>query len=456
MIVIPINQIEDKVAQQPDITVGRHFIEQLINNNLVPDGICPIITGGAVRDAVLNNTAPHDIDIFIVRGQTPRTQNTFVPTDRWQALGREIESNVKEWLESQDIEYSSLLAEATDEPYTGTSQLTFTDIIEFQWNGTRIQFMFNYPTSIEEVLDNFPMMCRGAMTLDKLFMTPHGYLAMTSPCPVVVSSREIKYVHKKWPNSQVLRFSAPSVAYQYMAQTRYLPTPQPVSHLVNERGQVALVEDTTSAQYCVNRDMSRFFGIPYEEIQLMSSVHGSGQIYAYWSEGLTNLITNTGGDLLGREEEPNRHNAIEGVFVAPAMRRAQESRRVSPTRRTSFEEALGITSDSMERWMARPSRGRPNGLTVSARQFSGQGFAVGDINAPVRAVWTDEGVAQDVVGSLSDLDTPSHEELAEAVSRSLADRFIANNPEVLEPQTRTVRFADEAGRGISFDMETNN
>lgn len=437
MIVIPINRIEDKVAQQPDITVGRHFIEQLIDNNLIPDGICPIITGGAIRDAVLNNIAPHDIDIFIVRGQTPRTQNTFVPTERWQMLGREIESNVKEWLESQDIEYSSLLAEATNESYAGSSQLTFTDIIEFQWNGTRIQFMFNYPTSIEEVLDNFPMMCRGAMTIDNLFMTPHGYLAMTSPCPVVVSSREIKYVHKKWPNSQVLRFSAPSVAYQYMAQTRYLPTPQPVSHLVNERGQVALVEDTTSAQYCVNRDMSRFFGIPYEEIQLMSSVHGSGQIYAYWSEGLTNLITNTGGDLLGREEEPNRHNAIEGVFVAPAMRRAQESRRVSPTRRTSFEEALGITSDSMERWMARPSRGRPNGLTVSARQFSGQGFAVGDINAPVRAVWTDEGVAQDL-------------------GDSLADRFIANNPEVLEPQTRTVRFADEAGRGISFDMETNN
>lgn len=456
MIVIPINQIEDKVAQQPDITVGRHFIEQLINNNLVPDGICPIITGGAVRDAVLNNIAPHDIDIFIVRGQLPAGRNTFTSTDRWQALGREIESNVKEWLESQDIEYSSLLAEATNESYAGGSQLTFTDIIEFQWNGVRIQFMFNYPTSIEEVLDNFPMMCRGAMTLDKLFMTPHGYLAMTSPCPVVVSSREIKYVHKKWPNSQVLRFSAPSVAYQYMAQTRYLPTPQPVSHLVNERGQVALVEDTTSAQYCVNRDMSRFFGIPYEEIQLMSSVHGSGQIYAYWSEGLTNLTTNTGGDLLGREEEPNRHNAIEGVFVAPAMRRAQESRRVSPTRRASFEEALGITSDSMERWMARPSRGRPNGLTVSARQFSGQGFAVGDINAPVRAVWTDEGVAQDVVGSLSDLDTPSHEELAEAVSHSLADRFITNNPEVLEPQTRTVRFADEAGRGISFDVETNN
>lgn len=453
MIVIPINQIEDKVAQQPDITVGRHFIEQLINNNLVPDGICPIITGGAVRDAVLNNTAPHDIDIFIVRGQTPRTQNTFVPTDRWQALGREIESNVKEWLESQDIEYASLLAESTDEPYTGTSQLTFTDIIEFQWNGVRIQFMFNYPTSIEEVLDNFPMMCRGAMTLDKLFMTSHGYLAMTAPCPVVVSSREIRYVHKKWPNSQVLRFSSQAVAHQYMAQTRYLPTPQSVNHLVNERGQVALIEDTTSAQYCVDRDMSRFFGIPYEEIQLMSSTHGSSQIHAYWSEGLTNLTTNTGGDLLGREEEPNRHNAIEGVFVAPAMRRAQESRRESPTRRTSFEEALGITSDSMERWMARPSRGRPNGFNVSARQISGQGFAVGDINAPVRAVWTDEGVALDVVGSL---DIPSHGELAETVSRSLADRFVADNPEVLQPQTRTVRFADEAGRGISFDIETNN
>ncbi|AVP40152.1 hypothetical protein PSH2311_055 [Escherichia phage myPSH2311] len=119
------------------------------------------------------------------------------------------------------------------------------------------------------------------------------------------------------------------------------------------------------------------------------------------------------------------------------MRRAQESRRESPTRRTSFEEALGITSDSMERWMARPSRGRPNGLTVSARQFSGQGFAVGDINAPSRVIWTDEGMEQDL-------------------GDSLADRFIANNPEVLEPQTRTVRFADEAGRGISFDMETNN
>ena len=214
------------------------------------------------------------------------------------------------------------------------------------------------------------MMCRGAMTLDNLFMTSHGYLAMTAPCPVVVSSREIRYVHKKWPNSQVLRFSSPAVAHQYMAQTRYLPTPQPVSHLVNGLGQVSLIEDTTSALYCVNRDMSRFFGIPYEEIQIMSSLHGSGQIHAYWSEGLTNLTTNTGGDLLGREEEPNRHNAIEGVFVAPAMRRAQESRRVSPTRRTPFEEALGITSDSMERWMASPSRGRPNGLTVSARQFS--------------------------------------------------------------------------------------
>uniref|UniRef100_A0AAU6NTR1 Nucleotidyltransferase domain-containing protein n=1 Tax=Escherichia phage 1-6af TaxID=3117707 RepID=A0AAU6NTR1_9CAUD len=437
MIVIPINRIEDKVAQQPDITVGRHFIEQLINNNLIPDCICPIITGGAIRDAVLNNTAPHDIDIFIVRGQAPRTRNTFIRHEQWQDLGREVESNVKEWLESQDIEYSSLLAEATNESYAGGSQLTFTDIIEFQWNGVRIQFMFNYPTSIEEVLDNFPMMCRGAMTLDNLFMTPHGYLAMTAPCPVVVSSREIRYVHKKWPNSQVLRFSAPSVAYQYMAQTRYLPTPQPVSHLVNEIGQVALIEDTTSALYCVNRDMSRFFGIPYEEIQIMSSLHGSGQIHAYWSEGLTNLTTNTGGDLLGREDEPNRHNAIEGVFVAPTRRRANEARNLSSSRRTSFEEALGITSDSMEQWMSSPSRGRSNGLTVSRHQFSGQGFAVGDINAPVRAVWTDEGVAQDVVDNL-------------------ADRFIANNPEVLEPQTRTVRFADEAGRGISFDMETNN
>lgn len=432
MIVIPINQIEDKVAQQPDIAVGRHFIEQLINNNLVPDGICPIITGGAVRDAVLNNTAPHDIDIFIVRGQTPRTQNTFVPTDRWQALGREIESNVKEWLESQDIEYASLLAEATNESYAGSSQLTFTDIIEFQWDGVRIQFMFNYPTSIEEVLDNFPMMCRGAMTLDNLFMTSHGYLAMTAPCPVVVSSREIRYVHKKWPNSQVLRFSSPAAAHQYMAQTRYLPTPQPVSHLVNERGQVALIEDTTSAQYCVNRDMSRFFGIPYEEIQLMSSVHGSSQISAYWSEGLTNLTTNTGGDLLGREEEPNQHNAIEGVFVAPAMRRAQESRRESPTRRTSFEEALGVTSDSFEQWLSRRSNGRPNGFNVSARQFSGQGFAVGDINAPSRVIWTDEASAQS--STIGDLDIPSHGELAETVSRNLADRFVANNPEVLEPQ----------------------
>lgn len=433
MIVIPINRIEDKVAQQPDITVGRHFIEQLINNNLVPDGICPIITGGAVRDAVLNNTAPHDIDIFIVRGQTPRTQNTFITPGRWQALGREIESNVKEWLESQDIEYSSLLAEATDEPYTGTSQLTFTDIIEFQWNGTRIQFMFNYPTSIEEIMDSFPMMCRGAMTLDSLFMTSHGYLAMTAPCPVVVSSREIRYVHKKWPNSQVLRFSSPAVAHQYMAQTRYLPTPQSVSHLVNEQGQVALLEDTTSAQYCVNRDMSRFFGIPYEEIQVMSNLHGSSQIHAYWSEGLTNLTTNTSGDLLGREDEPNRNNAIEGVFVAPAMRRAQESRRIRPTtRRTSFEEALGVTGDSFEQWLSRRSNGQSNGFNVSARQFSGQGFAVGD------------------------LDVPSHGELAETVSRSLADRFVANNPEVLEPQTRTVRFADEAGRGISFDIETNN
>lgn len=433
MIVIPINRIEDKVAQQPDITVGRHFIEQLINNNLIPDCICPIITGGAVRDAVLNNRAPHDIDIFIVRGQTPRTHNALIRHDQWQDLGREVESNVKEWLESQDIEYSSLLAEATNESYAGSSQLTFTDIIEFQWNGVRIQFMFNYPTSIEEVLDNFPIMCRGAMTLDNLFMTPHGYLAMTAPCPVVVSSREIRYVHKKWPNSQVLRFSSPAVAYQYMAQTRYLPTPQPISHLVNERGQVALVEDTTSAQYCVNRDMSIFFGIPYEEIQLMSSIHGSSQIRAYWSEGLTNLTTNTGGDLLGREDEPNRHNAIEGVFVAPAMRRAQESRRIRPTtRRTSFEEALGITRDSMERWIASPSRGRPNGFNVSARQLSGQGFAVGDIDQAARVMWTDEVSAQS--STVGDLDIPSHGELAETVSRNLADRFVDNNPEVLEPQ----------------------
>lgn len=430
MIVIPINRIEDKVAQQPDITVGRHFIEQLINNNLIPDGICPIITGGAVRDAVLNNRAPHDIDIFIVRGQIPRTQNTFIPTGRWQALGREIESNVKEWLESQDIEYSSLLAEATDEPYAGTSRLTFTDIIEFQWHGTRIQFMFNYPTSIEEVLDNFPMMCRGAMTLDKLFMTIHGYLAMTSPIPVVVTAQEIKYVHKKWPNSQVLRFQTPVVAFHYMAHARQQPIPQMVRDLVNNQGQVSLIGDTASPRYHADQDMSRFFGIPYEEIQLMSSVNGSSQISAYWSEGLINLTTNTGGDLLGREEEPNRHNAIEGVFVAPARRRANEARNLSSTRRTSFEEALGVTSDSFERWLSRRSNGQSNGLTVSARQFSGQGFAVGDINAPVRAVWADE----DMVESRADIDVPSHGELAETVSRSLADRFVANNPEVLEPQ----------------------
>lgn len=79
--------------------------------------------------------------------------------------------------------------------------------------------------------------------------------------------------------------------------------------------------------------------------------------------------------------------------------------------------------------MSRRSNGQSNGLTVSARQFSGQGF-----NAPVRAVWTDEGVAQDVVDNLSDLDIPSHGELAETVNQSLADRFVANNPEVLEPQ----------------------
>ena len=167
---------------------------------------------------------------------------------------------------------------------------------------------------------------------------------------------------------------------------------------------------------------------------------------------MTNLTTNTGGDLLGREDEPNRHNAVEGVFVAPARRRANEARNLSSTRRTSFEEALGVTSDSFERWLSRRSNDQSNGLTVSARQFSGQGFAVGDINAPVRAVWADE----DMVESRADIDIPSHGELAETVNRSLADRFIANNPEVLEPQTRTVRFADEAGRGISFDMETNN
>lgn len=437
MIVIPINRIEDKVAQQPDITVGRHFIEQLINNNLIPDYICPIITGGAVRDAVLNNRAPHDIDIFIVRGQTPRTHNSFIRHDQWQDLGREVESNVKEWLESQDIEYSSLLAEATNESYAGSSQLIFADIIEFQWNGVRIQFMFNYPTSIEEVLDSFPMMCRGAMTLDNLFMTPHGYLAMTSPCPVVVSAQEVKYVHKKWPNSQVLRFQTPVVAYHYMAQTRQPPVPQMVRDLVDDQGRVSLMDNTASPQYCVDRDMSLFFGIPYEEIQLMSTLYGSSRIHAYWSEGLTNLTVSTSGDLLGREDEPNQHNAIEGVFVAPAMRRAQESRRVSPTRITSFEEALGITSDSFERWLSRRSNGRSNGLTASRHQFSGQGFAVGDINAPVRAVWTDEGMEQDL-------------------GDSLADRFVADNSEVLQPQTRTVRFADEAGRGFSFDTETNN
>lgn len=92
-------------------------------------------------------------------------------------------------------------------------------------------------------------------------------------------------------------------------------------------------------------------------------------------------------------------------------------------------------------------------MTASRHQFSGQGFAVGDIDQAARVIWTDEGVAQDVVSSL---DIPSHGELAETVSSSLADRFVADNPEVLQPQTRTVRFADEAGRGISFDMETNN
>lgn len=66
MIKIPLSELN--LQEGEALSVGLDLIRNLIRDNVVPDGIYPVIAGGAIRDTFFQNRTPNDVDIFLVQG----------------------------------------------------------------------------------------------------------------------------------------------------------------------------------------------------------------------------------------------------------------------------------------------------------------------------------------------------------------------------------------------------
>lgn len=228
MIKIPLSELN--LQEGEALSVGLDLIRNLIRDNVVPDGIYPVIAGGAIRDTFFQNRTPNDVDIFLVQGGF-----------RWNTRQENSPANVSNaalfldnflsWTESKELQVTSRLVQ----PINGTTYtdalFTFQEILEIEIDEVKIQMMINLPLDMDTLSRRFPMICQGFMTLGYMYVSNEGLFAMayTDSIPVV-TSREMKYVHKKWPEATVAVYSS-STEYMHLAMGAF---GEPEVHLISD------------------------------------------------------------------------------------------------------------------------------------------------------------------------------------------------------------------------------
>lgn len=337
---IPNALVRSRIDNSPKLVSGLTLINELIANRLVPDGIYPIIAGGAVRDAIFQTREPHDIDIFLITTEGGLSRHSVTDWTMWRSKARLFLEDFKEWAEAHGIETRSLLVEQDagfSNRYAPGSSLIFMDILEIDYQGAKVQLMFNEPTSLGALAATFPSVCRGFLGLNTLWFPSDGFYAMTETGAIpVCSTREVAYVHKKWPDAEVAYFVYDGHITDYYCWSNSPLTTSRVSDLVTDGGISVSTHNDKLAR--IGGDISRFFDIREDVIR-----NGYGADYyrilnSQWSANLQPL-----------EQEPVPDISTDDTWAMPRAVDIQNS--VSPTQRvrsgfnprmSEFAAAFGV------------------------------------------------------------------------------------------------------------------
>ena len=283
MIKIPLSELN--LQEGEALSVGLDLIRNLIRDNVVPDGIYPVIAGGAIRDTFFQNRTPNDVDIFLVQGGF-----------RWNTRQENSPANVSNaalfldnflsWTESKGLQATSRLVQ----PISGTtyteSLFIFQEILEVEIDEVKIQMMINLPLDMDTLSRRFPMICQGFMTLGNMYVSNEGLFAMayTDSIPVV-TSREMKYVHKKWPEATVAVYSS-STEYMHLAMGAFgEPEVHLISDLVGPMAGVNLYQ--SQRRHYTLKMMETVLNIPQEVGR--SYLDEEVNLQTEWSSGLVTI-----------------------------------------------------------------------------------------------------------------------------------------------------------------------
>lgn len=319
---IPNALIRSRIDDSPQLMSGLTLINELIANRLIPDGVYPIIAGGAVRDAIFQTREPHDIDIFLITTEGGLPRQSVTDWTLWRGKARLFLEDFKEWAESHGIETRSLLVEQDagfSNQYAPGSSLNFIDILEIDYQGAKVQLMFNEPTSLGALAATFPSVCRGFLALDSLWFPSDGFYAMTETGAIpVCSNREVAYIHKKWPDAEVAYFGYDGHITDYYCWNNSPLTTSRVSDLVTESGISVPTYNDKLAR--IGGDISRFFGIREDVIRSGYGADFYRILNSQWTANLQPL-----------EQEPTSDITTDDTWAMP--RSADIRNAVSPPQR---------------------------------------------------------------------------------------------------------------------------
>lgn len=319
---IPNALVRSRIDNSPQLVSGLTLINELIANRLVPDGVYPIIAGGAVRDAIFQIREPHDIDIFLITTEGGLPRQSVTDWLMWRAKARLFLEDFKEWAEAHGIETRSLLVEqeiGLRNQYAPGSSLNFRDILEIDYQGAKIQLMFNDPVPLGALAATFPSVCRGFLALDSLWFPSDGFYAMTETGAIPVSStREVAYVNKKWPDAEVAYFGYDGHITDYYCWSNSPLTTSHVSDLVTEGGVSVPTYNDKLAR--IGGDIGRFFGIREDVIRSGYGADFYRMLNSQWSANLQPL-----------EQEPTPDISTDDTWAMP--RSADIRNAVSPSPR---------------------------------------------------------------------------------------------------------------------------
>lgn len=346
MIVIPAENMMEKIQSSVSLLAGRQFIRDMIESRIVPDGICPIICGGAIRDVFFRGQEPHDVDIFLIRGTT--NSNPFSGANaglvEWERKTDMFVEDLKEFLEDSGIEYTSLLHTSADqEPYMGANgPMTMKEILQFNLGDILIQIMCNVPLQINQLHDAFPVSARGFLSEEHFFTSTHGMLAMncTDFIPVV-TDRDIRYVAKKWPAMPVVRFFNNNELYFALTWSQRQIQPTHVSQMFvggTSRADDSSIIPVTSRDGLTTSTSNVFKSYMQERLNISREVMDTA-----WNRGTSGLVAANWSQHMAQVRAESTP-AVEPTRASSLGRLWEQANRTAGFRRGEIQSSAGRSS----------------------------------------------------------------------------------------------------------------